>query len=85
MAVFGLFCAAVIFSFVNQRSQGVVGIVLMTVGASAVWFSRALAQAQLKLAERPYIPSHWKEVRPLTFMLWGTGVFIVGLANVFIW
>lgn len=58
---------------------------LMTVGASAIWFSRALAEAQQELAKRPYIPIHWKEVRPFTFMLWGTGLFIVGLANVFIW
>ena len=58
---------------------------LMAAGACAIWFSRALTQAQQELAERPYIPSHCKEVRPFTFMLWGTGVFIVGLANVFVW
>lgn len=85
VAVFGLFITAGVFSFVNHRSEGIVGVMLMVVGASAIWFSRALAQVQHELAERPYIPSHWRKVRPLTFVLWGTGVFIVGIANVFIW
>lgn len=85
LAVFGLFLAAVVFSFINQRSQGIVGVILMLVGAIAIWFSRLLTEAQQELAKRPYFPSNLNDIRPLTFVLWGVGVFIVGLANVFIW
>jgi len=85
LAVFGLFITAIVVSFVNQRSEGIVGVILMVVGVGAIWFSRALTEAQQELAERPYIPNNWRDIRPLTFVLWGTGVFIVGIANVFVW
>jgi len=79
--VLGLFVASVAVSFLSHRAEGIVGVMIMAVGAGAIWFSRTLIEVQQELAEHPYIPSHWREVRPLTFVLWG----IVGLAKVFIW
>ena len=78
-AVIGLFVAAVVVGFASQSSEYVVGMMLLTVGAGAVTFARRLTVAQRLLAEKPFVPGHWKKVRPLTFILWGAGAMLVGV------
>jgi len=90
LIIFGLLVAAIAFLFIASRTDGVPGIffkayggmMLIAVGVGAIVFSRMLAKAQLQL---PFIPRQWKQVRSSTFVLFGTGVFIIGIANVFLW
>ena len=85
VAILGLFVAAAMVGLVSRSSDRVVGVMLMAVGAGAVAFARSLTLAQHQLAEKPFIPEHWKNIRPLTFVLWGVGVFIIGVAQVWLW
>jgi len=85
VTVIGLFVAAVVVGLATRSSERVVGVLLIAVGAGAIAFARSLTLAQQQLAERPYIPAHWKEVRPLTFVLWGSGVLLCGVLQVFLW
>jgi len=34
----------------------------------------------MNLAEKRFIPDHWSTIRPTTFVLWGVGIAIVGVA-----
>jgi hypothetical protein len=54
------------------------GIALILCGALAILFSRSLSKAQENIAKRRIGPIHLRNVRPLTFVLWGIGILIVG-------
>ena len=82
LAVIGAFLAAILLGLFAEDSQAV-GALLLAGGLVAVAFARQLTVAQHQLAEKPFIPSHWKQVRPLTFLLWGLGVALVGLIQIF--
>jgi hypothetical protein len=59
--------------------ESIGGIGLIIVGSVTVFFAHNIAKAQKNLAAKPFVPDHWKGVRPFTFALWGTGVAILGV------
>jgi hypothetical protein len=82
LAVIGSFIAALALGMATSFALGT-GLLLVVTGAVSIAFSRRLAEAQQELSEKPFIPSNWAGIRPLTFVLWGTGVVVVGLSFVF--
>lgn len=84
VAVLGFFIVAVLLALFAKSSNQFIGVILIICGFMSVMFSRQLTVAQHQLAEKPFIPDHWKDVRPLTFILWGTGVTIIGLLHLFV-
>lgn len=83
IAVLGLFVCAAIVGLVTDSSERVVGVMLLAVGAGAIAFARNLTVAQRQFAEKPFVPERWKQIRPLTFVLWGVGVMVLGISQVF--
>jgi uncharacterized membrane protein len=77
--VYGLFVAAAFLIFVEDRFQRDAGMLLVLSGALAVVFCRVMAEVQELIASR-FGLQRWFRIRPLTFVLWGVGVVIVGLA-----
>jgi hypothetical protein len=78
--VFGLFVtAALSLLVVEDAFHWASGMSLVLGGTLAIVFSRAIAQAQELIGSRLGIQSE-SGLRPLTFVLWGVGVVIVGLA-----
>ena len=55
------------------------GVGLIIVGSVAVFFAHNISKAQRELAAKRYVPKQLKRVRPLTFVLWGAGVAILGV------
>ena len=82
LIVGGFIAAGLIALF--YRLDKLAGVGLVVIGVAAALFARDLTSAQHELADRPYIPDHWKDVRPLTFQLWGIGVALVGILWVFL-
>ena len=80
--VFGLFLAAATLatSFEMERAPGVL---LIACGLLSMIFCRAMSAAQQRLSEARFAPSSWRNVRPLTFTLWGACITIVGVAWLF--
>ena len=74
----GSFVTAVLLGLFTNLPSRAIGALLLTCGLAAIGFARYLSSAQSQLAEKPFIPENWKNVRPFTFILWGTGVAIVG-------
>lgn len=85
LAVVGLFVGAGLLALNTNAPSRFVGAILIAAGFIAVAFSRAIATAQQALAKKPYIPQHWKGVRPLTYTLWGSGVAILGVLLLLGW
>lgn len=79
LAVLGSFVAAVLLVLLTNTPGRAVGALLVAGGLAAVTFARALAVSQKELAKKPYIPQHWENVRPMTFVLWGSGVVMLGI------
>lgn len=84
-AVLVLFVIAIVISLISGEHNLLVGTLLLVVGAIVIQFSRLISEVQQELSKQRYFPSRREEVRPLTLILWGTGVFILGLANIFLW
>ena len=83
VAVLGSFVAAVFLGLLTDTPSRAIGALLLACGLTAVAFAHYLTSAQRQLAEKPLIPSRWKNVRPLTFILWGTGVAMIGALQLF--
>ena len=71
--------AAALLGLFVAESRYAVGALLLGAGAASFAFSHHLASAQQRLSEKPFIPRHWSNVRPLTFKLWGAGLVVLGL------
>lgn len=75
----GAFIAAVVLGiFSNELNRMSCGL-LLAAGIGTVIFAPRLSATQQALSDKSYIPSHWKSVRPLTLILWGSGVAIMGI------
>jgi hypothetical protein len=74
----GLFVGGVLLALL-ERIPGLVAALLIASGAIAIGFSPNMANAQRQLAEHSWVPSSWKNARPLTARLWGVGVTIIGV------
>ena len=83
VSVIGCFVVAVVLGLFTETSSRAIGALLVACGLVAVACSHRLASAQDRLAESALIPSHWKNVRFRTFALWGVGVAILGLLQLF--
>ena len=77
--VAGAFVGAVLLALFTSTPGRAIGALLIAGGLTAVTFARVLASAQQELSKKPYIPQHWEDVRPTTFVLWGAGVTILGV------
>lgn len=78
LMLLGLFALAVVLGITGVASDRAIGALLVLSGLGAVVFRRRLAAAQHLLAEKPYLPSHWREGTPRMFLLWGVGVTLIG-------
>lgn len=78
LGVMGSFVTAALLGLSSSASRAV-GALLLAAGLTAIALARHLTIAQRQLSEHPLIPGHWKNVRPLTFILWGAGVALVGI------
>lgn len=83
VAVLGSFAAAVLLALFTSTPGRAIGALLVACGLAAVAFAGRLASAQRRLAEKPFIPRSWKNIRPFTFVLWGTGVVVLGVLQLF--
>ena len=77
--VIGSFVAAVLLGLFTNAPSRALGALVLAVGLAAVTFARVLATAQKDLAKKPFVPRHWGDVRPTTFVLWGSGVALLGI------
>jgi hypothetical protein len=62
-----------------------VGALLLVGGILAISFAKHIAAAQREAAKKPYIPSHWGEITPTAYMLWGGGVALMGVLLLLGW
>jgi hypothetical protein len=83
LAVLLAFLSAVLFGFVKQGSGQVEGLLLLVSGLCAVVFSKRLTEAQHELAEKSFVPRSWATTRPLLYVLWGSGVAMLGILQLF--
>lgn len=60
-----------------------VRFLLLSIGAglTSFAFSRSLTAGQQHLSTKLFLPSHWSQVWPFTFKLWGTGLIILGIVH----
>ena len=79
LAVLGSFIAAALLGVFASESRYAIGALLLGAGSVSFFFARHLASAQQRLSAQPFIPSHWRNVRPFTFKLWGAGLVVLGL------
>lgn len=79
--IFTAFAAVVAFGMAGKLETQIEGLILVGIGAICIAFSRQLAVAQQALSEKPFIPDHWRNVRPLTFVLWGSGICVLGIID----
>jgi predicted Kef-type K+ transport protein len=73
----GLFVAGVLLFLSGQ--QLIAAILLVISGTLAATFNRSMSDAQRYIATFRFASSSLKEVRPLTFVLWGIGIVVVGV------
>jgi hypothetical protein len=79
--VLGLFFVAAYLATSEEGMERAAGALLIACGLLSMILSRVMSVAQHRLAESRFAPASLKNVRPLTFMLWGAGIAIVG----FLW
>jgi hypothetical protein len=58
------------------------GATLLTVGIISVFLARPLAESQNRINEftSRLVPNPWGNTRPQLFVIWGTGVALLGVA-----
>ena len=79
LAVFVIFAAVVGLGIAFGGPDRVLGGVLLLLGVVVILFSRVLSQAKASVGERlPLWPGR-NRVRPLTMVLWGSGLVLIGL------
>ena len=83
LAVLSAFLSAVVFGFLKRGSGQIEGVLLLAAGLCAVAFSKRLTEAQHELAEKSFIPRSWANTRPLLYVLWGSGVALLGVLQLF--
>ncbi len=77
--VFGLFLVAAYLATSEEGMERATGALLIACGLLSMIFSRVMSAAQHRLAESRFAPASLKNVRPLTFTLWGACIAIVGV------
>lgn len=77
--VFGLFLVAAYLATSEEGMERTAGALLIACGLLSMIFSRVMSAAQHRLAESRFAPAGLKNVRPLTFTLWGACIAIVGV------
>lgn len=73
---FGLFLFGVVASFRNHSKIG--AALVIAAGASSIVFRTALASAQNQIDSSTN--GAWGPARPTSFVLWGAGLVVAGLA-----
>ena len=77
--VFGLFLVAAYLATSEEGMERAAGALLIACGLLSMILSRVMSAAQHRLAESRFAPASLKNVRPLTFTLWGACIAIVGV------
>jgi len=82
LAVVASFALAVVLFVITGAPARLVGGLLVVVGLVAIIAARAVAAGQNRVSAKlpPFLLS--SKVRPLTVVLWGSGVALVGLLQV---
>ena len=71
---------AVAVTFSDQLGQAVAGALIVVAGVLAISLRGEIVAFQHRLAETGAVSSRWSDSRPLTIILWGGGVILVGAA-----
>lgn len=82
-AIIGGFVLVVVLTLVFGGSGRALGAALMVLGAAAIVFGRAVAIAKRSIGERILLWSGRNTIRPFTFRLWGFGLIVLGLLQIF--
>jgi hypothetical protein len=78
-AVLGSFVAAGLLALYTQTPTHAVGALLLGGGLTAVAFARTLGRRREGSGDQTSPFRYWLGARPLTFVLWGSGVALLGV------
>ena len=78
-AVLGSFAVAGLLVLHTETPARAIGVLLLGGGLTAIVFARSLGTAPESSADAPGATRFWPRIRPTTFILWGSGVTLIGI------